>query len=544
MATTTLTAPPPASSSINEQVRISLSTRDQSIDLPDPSGSILVSTRTYVHPFPASPPHYAASSPPSKHHTPTNSPTTGFKRRELSSLVNTLLTSATPIPFEFLINGQLLSTPLSSFLTDHGLDSESLLEIEYIRALLPPTPQASFEHDDWVGGADVLSPTSPAAAAPDAAPLQPGHERILSGSFDGSLRVWDTSARVLAVSKGAGASDAHGNRRLGDGAHPQIFAAKWLSPTLVVAGGMSCYLRVMRYAETASTDAATPTASLVPALNLHGHTMPVRALDVHAGSQTLLSGSDDRTACLWSTDPTSPTLPPAPVTTTPASKRLKASPHHPTAGPLTTLTSHTDSITSLTFHPHDRTAAYTSSLDTSLKTWDLTTSRAIHTQTPSMHTPLLALRPLPDLNLLATAAARRILLLDPRIAAGKAVSARCAPSGMFVSGIAATRGERFRFASSSFDGTVRVWDVRNVRGPLSGGENAGGGQGEAEGEAMTGGGAGAGGTIKPLFRVGRQRKTNEGEGKVLGVVWDESLGLVSWGQDRAVQIDKTSKAGG
>jgi ribosome biogenesis protein YTM1 len=88
-------------------------------------------------------------------------PTT-WRRAQLSTLVNRLLqqdaaetSTAKSIPFDFIINGELLRTSIVQYLASKGLTEESTVEIEYVRSTLPPTFTAAFEHDDWVSGVDA-----------------------------------------------------------------------------------------------------------------------------------------------------------------------------------------------------------------------------------------------------------------------------------------------------------------------------------------------------------------------------------------------------
>lgn len=96
-------------------------------------------------------------------------PTT-WKRTQLSTLVNRLLqqdaaaagaavtadsSSAKSIPFDFIINGELLRTSIDQYLASKGLTEETTVDIEYVRSTLPPTFSAAFEHDDWVSGVDA-----------------------------------------------------------------------------------------------------------------------------------------------------------------------------------------------------------------------------------------------------------------------------------------------------------------------------------------------------------------------------------------------------
>ncbi|KAI7372515.1 Ribosome biogenesis protein, partial [Hortaea werneckii] len=228
-----------ASSDGTSQVRIHLKTRSPDLELPQDTGPILVSTE--------------------------------LKRYQLSTLVNRLLETEKPVPLEFLINGQFLRTSLDEFLTQNGISAETTLSVEYVKALVPPLFVSSYEHDDWVSSLDVLSQGSrPAQWAGERAGAV--SQRILTGSYDGLLRVWNMSNDVVATGQGHTAA---------------VKAAKFISPQQVVSSGVDRTLRLWKFddAEAAGAGALTPT------MELYGHRAAVENLAVHAPSSRILSAS-------------------------------------------------------------------------------------------------------------------------------------------------------------------------------------------------------------------------------------------------------------
>ncbi|KAL9135916.1 MAG: hypothetical protein Q9175_002889, partial [Cornicularia normoerica] len=222
-----------ATSDSSSQVRVQLLTRDPDISLPENPGPILVNTN--------------------------------LRRYALSTLVNTLLHFEKPIPFEFLINGTFLRTSLDEYLAANGISAETTLAVEYVRAIIPPLYLASFEHDDWVSSVDVLSETSPAGTwAGSAGAGMLGQERILSGSYDGLLRIWSLSSEVLATSPSAGSG----------GHTSSIKAAKYMSPSYVASAGLDRTIRLWKYFE----DPEGFTASLSPQVELYGHKASIDSL--------------------------------------------------------------------------------------------------------------------------------------------------------------------------------------------------------------------------------------------------------------------------
>ena len=434
-----------------------------------------------------------------------------LRRYALSTLVNTLLQSEKPIPFEFLINGTFLRTSLDEYLTANGISAETTLALEYVRAIIPPLYLASFEHDDWVSAVDVLSETSPAAIwAGSAAARILGKERLLSGSYDGLLRIWNMSSEVLVTSPSAGSG----------GHTSSIKAARYISPSQVASAGLDRTIRLWKYSE----DPEGFTASISPQVELYGHKASIDALSVHQPSARILSASADHSVGLWSTRKSDAPAAPSsllPSATSRNSKRRKVGPSTstPQRGPLSLLKSHTAPISDTIFAPNDHTIAYSTSWDHSLKTWDIPTSTCVDTRSTSH--PLLSLTALPSLSLLAAGtSARHITLIDPRASATTISAMTLRGHTNAVVSLAADPESSYGLVSASHDGTCRVWDVRSSRSEREG----------RVGESLY--------VVERESLKGEGRKVG-GEGvKVFGVVWDKGVGIVSGGEDKRVQVNR------
>jgi ribosome biogenesis protein len=159
-----------------------------------------------------------------------------------------MLNTASPIPLQFMINGVFLRSSLEEYLIANGLSSETTLTLQYVRSLIPPLYEASFEHDDWVSCVDVQSVINSGTL---------GQERILSGSYDGLLRIWNKSGQTIATSAPASA-----------GGHTQgIKSAKFISPTRIASAGMDRTIRVWQYNEAEDHF----SGQLKSKLELYGH---------------------------------------------------------------------------------------------------------------------------------------------------------------------------------------------------------------------------------------------------------------------------------
>lgn len=426
---------------------------------------------------------------------------TNVRRYGLSQILNSesMLDTSSPIPFDFLINGTFLRTTLEEYLVANGLSSESTLNLQYVRSLIPPLYEASFEHDDWVSSVDILSGKH----------VSPGQERILSGSYDGLLRIWNTSGQVIATSPGPSAG----------GHTSSVKTAKFISPNQIASAGMDFTVRTWKYTE--SDDHFS--GSLKPTLELYGHRGYIYSIATHASSSRILSASADGKIGLWSMDKNA--APAIDQGLLPSSKRRKTSTSTPQRGPLSMIESHIAPVQAVIFNPLDSTVAYSAGLDHTVRTFDLTTSSLVDTRTTSH--PLISLTALPGIShqlLAAGTTARHITLLDPRVSARSTNIMTLRGHTNMVSSIAEDPESNYGLVSASHDGTCRVWDLRSSR---AGTKDEGGG---LVGEAVY--------VIERESQKGAKRPVG-GEGvKVFGVCWDKDVGIVSGGEDKMVQVNR------
>lgn len=382
-----------------------------------------------------------------------------------------------------------------------------------MRALIPPLHIASFEHDDWVSSTDVLSETAPAATWGNAT-IAPGQERILSGSYDGLLRVWNMSSQTIATSPS-----------VGDGGHgASVKAAKFVSPSQIASAGLDRTVRVWKYSEDDGGFAGT----LAPQLELYGHKTWIESLAVHAPSNRMLSASSDHNVGFWSTKKSdSPAAPEnlLPSATSRNSKRrkLNSSVSVPQRGPLALMSGHTGPVSAAIFDAKDSTVGYSVSWDHSLRTWDLVNAQLVDTRTTS-HS-LLSLEHLPEHHLLAAGtSARHITLIDPRASAAtvSAMTLRDHTNG--VVSLARDPQSEYGLISGSHDGTCRIWDIRSTK---------------TDKDGVVG---------QSVYTITRKSLEDEGKGdskrvggegvKVFSVCWDKTVGIVSAGEDKRIQINR------
>ncbi len=396
----------------------------------------------------------------------------------------------------------------------NALSFETSITLQYVRSLIPPVFEASFEHDDWVSDIDVLSESSPAGRWSGSAFLQ-GQDRILSASYDGLLRIWNGSGQVIATSPSAS----------GGGHTSGIKSARFLSSSQIVSGGLDRTVRIWKYSESSGHF----NGDLVPALELYGHKGTVDSIEVDGPSKRILTASSDGSIGLWTTSKASaPAAPESLLPETYATKRRKQakSVSTPQRGPLSLMAIHKAPASAAVFDPRDRTVAYSASQDHTLRTLDLTTGLVVSTLTAS--SPLLSLCALPrtsDTPLLAAGTSERnIVLIDPRASAATTSVMTLRGHVNKVVSIAASPDNEHSLVSGSHDGTCRVWDLRITR-TSSADEKP-----SSVNDAVY--------TIDRESRQGKKRPL-AGEGAmVFSVVWDQKWGIISAGADKKVQINR------
>lgn len=429
-----------------------------------------------------------------------------------------MLDNPQPVPFDFLINGTFLTTTLEDYLEKNGLSFETNVTLQYVRSLIPPKYEASFEHDDWVSAVDVLSSTCPAGLWSGES-FRAGHDRILSASYDGLLRVWNGSGDIIATSS----AGSHGGHSAG------VKAARFLSNSQIASAGLDRTVRVWKYTETDDHS----SGDFKPTLELYGHKSSIDSLEVDGASKRILTASADGSIGLWSTSKASAPQAPAELLpgSTHASKRRKLASgvSTPQRGALHLAAFHRAPATAAIFDPRDRTVAYSAGQDHDLHTIDLTTMAKVSTIPASSALLSLCAMPGPSGSplLAAGTSSRNVVLVDPRESQARTSVMTLRGHVNKVVSLARCPDNEHSLVSSSHDGTCRIWDLRSVRPALKSEDGAAGG---GVSEAVY--------VIERESRGGKKRPL-AGEGcKVFSVVWDRTWGIVSGGEDKMVQINR------
>ena len=102
-----------------------------------------------------------------------------FSRYELSKLVNEALGLENPIPFDFIVDGKLLRVSLSEYMSEHGISSETVVNLEYVPIISRPEEKSSSDLPDWVSG------------------IASDGTVYVAGCYDGTVHVYDMNDQLL-----------------------------------------------------------------------------------------------------------------------------------------------------------------------------------------------------------------------------------------------------------------------------------------------------------------------------------------------------------
>ncbi|KAM7268709.1 hypothetical protein ACFE04_010875 [Oxalis oulophora] len=360
-------------------------------------------------------------------------------RLGLSSIVNTLLKSGdsdwNTEPFDFLIDGELVRMSLQQFLLAKGISAERTVEIEYIRAVAPRKEEEPSVHDDWVSAVDGSSPGF-----------------ILTGSYDGFGRydypvmVWKGPGLCTLVLEGHG----------GALSSVCIINAEADSQNVTAAtGSKDRTLRLWKFnAENSAHDNPTKIRSFKI---LRGHKASVQCVAANTSGDMVCSGSWDSTINLWRTDDLDTEGGQVSVKKRKAKDQVESQLEGEAAS---TLVGHTQCVSSLVWPQND--TIYSSSWDHSVREWDIETGKDT--------TSIFCGKPLNCIDvggegssLIAAGGSDHILRIwDPRIPGSTSPVYLFSSHGSWVSACKWHDKSWFHLLSSSYDGKVRLWDLRTA----------------------------------------------------------------------------------
>ncbi|KAI5995723.1 WD40 repeat-like protein [Pisolithus marmoratus] len=334
-----------------------------------------------------------------------------WKRYQLSQLINKALSLTDPIPFDFLIHGEILRTSLAEWMVEKGVGEEETLEIEYFESVLPPQRLSALPHEDWVSSVSCSI-----------------SQHFLTASYDGHVRLFDHSQNCIRD------ISAH------------------LAPVTSVA--------VVSGPNTHHNSCVIASAPSQPLATLHLHTSPLTSITADSTGSTLLSASWDGNIGVWdSIVPTEDDIVPE---TGDRKKRRKigGNDRPKNKAPATVLKSHTARVSKAIFALNSRRHAHSCGFDSYAGVCTNTITVA--------ERPMLDLSLMNDGNmLLAASTDRTVSIFDLR---GSELSSTigtlmhpATPSCL----VCPRTSTVPQVMVGSYDGIARLWDLRSMRSAIA-----------------------------------------------------------------------------
>ncbi|TFK87208.1 ribosome biogenesis protein YTM1 [Polyporus arcularius HHB13444] len=385
---------------------------------------------------------------------------TSWKRYQLSQLVNKALSLPKPIPFEFLVQGEILRGTLAEWCAEKGVGEEETLEIEYFESVMPPQRMSTLPHEDWVSSISCQLP---------------GY--FLTASYDGAIRIFDYSQKLLHTTA----------------PHSAPISSLCIVPEPSRADDSSHLLATASQDLTARLtriDLSSPSSPKAHTLaSLHLHTAPLSSVSASPSGAHILTSSWDGLIGVFDTSiPDADEVPADEVAGGERKKRRKVvqedgseAPRPKRKAPTTVLKSHTARVSRVVFGPEAKGAsAYSCGFDSTVRTWDVENGVCTSTITASS-------KPFLDIALtanghtaLAASTDRTVSQYDLRAATTSATTPSVAtlthpatPSCIAVARPSAsapavsTSASEHQLVTGAYDGVVRLWDLRSTRAAVA-----------------------------------------------------------------------------
>jgi ribosome biogenesis protein YTM1 len=290
-------------------------------------------------------------------------------RHGLSEVVNHLLERDDHQPFDFLIQGRLVRTPLSKFILLNGLSTEEIIAIEYFPAANLSDESENIDAPAWVGALDSTSSV------------------VASGCYNGQVKFYDANtlaefgalqahedpvrAIVCWEMKGAPASKGESNKGGSLGAVQMMATASKDNTVKVWSGTVASGAVSFRHVAT-----------------LLGHMSSVESLGRWESQNRLLSGDWAGNLYAWDLEALSSQLPASQQQDGGAAKKKRKNSEGDVAAasatgpvelkPLFTIKAHGQCVSGISSVDSANTVI-TCSWDHSLKKWDLSRQDCICT---------------------------------------------------------------------------------------------------------------------------------------------------------------------
>ncbi|EFN51158.1 hypothetical protein CHLNCDRAFT_141384 [Chlorella variabilis] len=373
-------------------------------------------------------------------------------RYGLSQIINHLLALDPARPFDFLIDGELLRLSLHRHLLAKHISAEAVLRVEYVPAVLPPTPKEEHPHEDWVSAVAGCGGGGSSGGAP----------LLASACYDGVVRLWaggECGASFVAHKGPVQAAVAVATRSASPGAGPLLLTAGndgaarlWVGVAAAARGGAAPEAAALLkgHTDTVQAAAAAPDGNLCATGGWDSRLLLWRCGDVLLAAAEAAAGEEGDEA--------------AEAAAAGSKKRRKtangaaAAAQHVEA-PRGELKGHSQCVSGISWAAPGTLAS--ASWEHSVRLWDVETAAASDTHHHNKAVHCVAAAP-GGAGLVAFGGAEKALRVwDPRVRSGEGLAVRsCASHTGWISAVAWHPTSAHHAATASHDGAVKLWDLR------------------------------------------------------------------------------------
>ncbi|PON83486.1 Guanine nucleotide-binding protein, beta subunit [Trema orientale] len=353
-------------------------------------------------------------------------------RLGLSTIVNNLLQAENsdwePLPFDFLIDGELVRMSLEKFLLAKGISAEKILEIEYIKAVVPRKEQEPSIHDDWVSAVDGSSPGV-----------------ILTGCYDGLGRVWKAAGECTHILEGHSSA---------------ITSASIINPegeerVTVATASKDQTVRLWKFS---TEEPVNSRLKIRPFKILRGHKASVQSVSAQTSGDMVCSGGWDCTISLWQTNEINTEGDLVPIKKKKTNDQAGESQLEGEA--VSTLVGHTQCVSSVKWP--QRETIYSASWDHSIRRWDVETGKNVLDIFCGKSLNCLDLGGESSMLIVAGGSDPILRIWDPRKPGTSAPVFQFSSHTSWISACKWHDKSWFHLVSASYDGKVMLWDLRTA----------------------------------------------------------------------------------
>ncbi|KAJ4826080.1 WD repeat-containing protein 12 [Turnera subulata] len=352
-------------------------------------------------------------------------------RLGLSTIVNSLLKNVNPEwesqPFDFLIDGELVRLSLDQFLLTKGISAEKILEIEYIKAVVPRTEEEPSLHEDWVSAVDGSCPRF-----------------ILTGCYDSLGRIWKAAGEC---------------RHILEGHNDAITSVSIINPegkeSVTVATASKD--QTLRLWKIGLEEDAYPER-IRAFKTLRGHTDSVQTVAAQTSGSMICSGSWDCTINLWRTDESDAEGDQISIKKRKVKNKNEESQLQGEA--FSTLVGHTQGVSSVVWPERD--SVFSASLDHTIRRWDVETGKVLSNIYSGKAINCLHVGGEGSILIAAGGSDSILRVWDPRKPGTSAPVYQFSSHNSWISACKWHSKSLFHLVSASYDGKVMLWDLRTA----------------------------------------------------------------------------------